>query len=90
MSEKNELSEQSNEVKKKGRKPKQSNYFDVQEEMAVIDFLTAKTYEEKNKIYNDFLRKPLDRIAYPAVAVANVICVLFASTEVISAGIIML
>jgi hypothetical protein len=62
MSEKNELSEQSNEVKKKGRKPKQSNYFDVQEEMAVIDFLTAKTYEEKNKIYNDFLRKPLDKM----------------------------
>ena len=62
MSKKNELSEQSNEVKKKGRKPKQSNYFDVQEEMAVIDFLTAKTYEEKNKIYNDFLRKPLDKM----------------------------
>jgi hypothetical protein len=50
------------EVKKKGRKPKQLNYFDVQEEMAVIDFLAAKTYEEKNKIYNDFLRKPLDKM----------------------------
>ena len=62
MSEKNELSEQSNEVKKNGRKPKQSNYLDVQEEMAVIDILTAKTYEEKNKIYNDFLRKPLDKM----------------------------
>jgi len=50
------------ELKKKGRKPKQANYFDVQEEMAVINFLSAKTYEEKNKIYNDFLKKPLDKM----------------------------
>ena len=50
------------ELKKKGRKPKQSNYFDVQEEMAVLDFLAATTYEEKNKIYNEFLKKPLDKM----------------------------
>jgi len=50
------------ELKKKGRKPKQSNYFDVREELAVIDFLQAETFEEKNKIYNDFLRKPLDKM----------------------------
>ena len=50
------------ELKKKGRKPKQANYFDVQEELAVINFLSAKTYEEKNKIYNDFLKKPLDKM----------------------------
>jgi hypothetical protein len=50
------------ELKKKGRKPKQTNYFDIQEELAVVEFLTAKTYEEKNKIYNDFLRKPLDKM----------------------------
>lgn len=49
-------------TKKKGRKPKQANYFDVQEEMAVIRFLEATTFEEKNKIYNDFLRKPLDKM----------------------------
>ena len=40
------------ELKKKGRKPKQKNYFDVPEEEAVIRFLAAETYEEKNKIYN--------------------------------------
>lgn len=62
MSDETELTGQTNEVKKKGRKPKQSNYFDTREEMAVIDFLAAKTYEEKNKIYNDFLRKPLDKM----------------------------
>ena len=47
------------ELKKKGRKPKQANYFDVREEEAVVRFLQAETFEEKNKIYNDFLRKPL-------------------------------
>ena len=50
------------ELAKKGRKPKQANYFDVREEMAVIRFLSASTFEEKNKIYNDYLRKPLDKM----------------------------
>lgn len=50
------------EIKKKGRKPKQVNYFDVREEIAVVDFLTADSFDEKNKIYNEFLRKPLDKM----------------------------
>jgi len=50
------------ELKKKGRKPKQANYFDVPEELAVIRFLESTSYEERNKIYNDFLRKPLDKM----------------------------
>ena len=50
------------ELKKKGRKPKQANYFDVQEELAVINFLSTESWEEKNKIYNEFLRKPLDKM----------------------------
>jgi predicted SprT family Zn-dependent metalloprotease len=50
------------ELKKKGRKPKQANYFDVREEMAVIRFLSADTFEEKNQIYNEYLRKPLDKM----------------------------
>ena len=50
------------ELKKKGRKPKQLNYFDVPEELAVVRFLEATTYEERNKIYNDFLKKPLDKM----------------------------
>jgi hypothetical protein len=50
------------ELKKKGRKPTQLNYFDVREELAVVRFLEAKTYEEKNKIYNDFLKHPLDKM----------------------------
>jgi hypothetical protein len=54
--------ETSTELKKKGRKPTQENYFDVREELAVIDYLTATSFEEKNKIYNNSLRKPLDKM----------------------------
>lgn len=50
------------EVKPKGRKPKKANYFDIEEEEAVINFLMASSNEEKNKIYNQFLRKPLDKM----------------------------
>jgi hypothetical protein len=49
-------------TKKKGRKPKQTNYFDVREELAVIKFLETDSAEERNKIYNDFLRGPLDKM----------------------------
>jgi hypothetical protein len=49
-------------LKKKGRKPLKENYFDIREENAVKEFLIAKTSEEKNKIYNEFLRSPLDKM----------------------------
>jgi len=54
--------ETSVESKKKGRKPTQTNYFDVKEEMAVLRFLEATSLHERNKIYNEFLRKPLDKM----------------------------
>jgi len=47
---------------KRGRKAKSQNYFDVREEKAVRMFLTASTWEEKNSIYNEFLRAPLDKM----------------------------
>ena len=50
------------DIKKKGRKPVQTNYFDVKEEMAVVRFLNTESAEERNKIYNEFLRKPLDKM----------------------------
>jgi predicted SprT family Zn-dependent metalloprotease len=50
------------EVKKKGRKPKPNNYFDEREENAVRMYLTAESFEEKNKIYNEFLKHPLDKM----------------------------
>lgn len=49
-------------AKKRGRKAVQTNYFDVREEDAVRAFLIAESYEEKNKIYNQFLRGPLDKM----------------------------
>ena len=49
------------EVSKK-KKPSSENYFDIREENAVRMFLTASTFDEKNKIYNEYLRYPLDKM----------------------------
>ena len=49
-------------LKKRGRKTTNVNYFDVEEEDAVKSFLLAKTSEEKNKIYNEVVRAPLDKM----------------------------
>lgn len=58
------LSAQTEDVlsKKRGRKSVKENYFDVREETAVRNFLLAESFEEKNKIYNEFLRAPLDKM----------------------------
>ena len=48
--------------KKRGRKTVNLNYFAEKEELAVRNFLIAETFEEKNKIYNEFLRAPLDKM----------------------------
>ena len=48
--------------KKRGRKATTTNYFDVREEDAVKAFLLAESYEEKNQIYNEFLRAPFDKM----------------------------
>jgi hypothetical protein len=50
------------EKKKKGRKPSTLNYFAEREEEAVRNFLVAETQNEKNRIYNEFLRHPLDKM----------------------------
>lgn len=49
---------------KDGKKPakKKTNYFDVEEENAVRLFLASETFEEKNRIYNEFLRAPIDKM----------------------------
>lgn len=60
MTEKNSNAEL--EEKKKGRKKKVNNYFAEREENAVRMFLTANSQEERNKIYNDFLKEPLDKM----------------------------
>jgi len=58
----NQDEKQTDDLKKKGRKPKSDNYFDEKEELAVRLYLSASTFEEKNKIYNQSLRKPLDKM----------------------------
>jgi hypothetical protein len=62
MSENEESLEQGTEKKKKGRKPTQKKYFDEPEENAVREFLITDSIEEKNKIYNEFLKEPLDKM----------------------------
>lgn len=49
-------------VVSKKKKPSTENYFDIREENAVRMFLTASTFDEKNKIYNEYLRYPLDKM----------------------------
>lgn len=49
-------------LKKRGRKSKKDNYFDVREEIAVVNFISSKNEDEKNKIYNEYLRAPLDKM----------------------------
>jgi hypothetical protein len=49
-------------AKKRGRKTTSTNYFDVAEENAVRLYLSATTFEEKNQIYNEYLRGPLDKM----------------------------
>jgi hypothetical protein len=55
-------SSQSDVLKKRAKKGTSDNYFDVREEFAVRMFLTANTFDERNKIYNEFLRYPLDKM----------------------------
>ena len=57
----NQIVDVIDDTKKTKKKPKE-NYFDVREENAVIEFLTATSFYDKNKIYNEFLRKPLDKM----------------------------
>ena len=47
---------------KRGRKPKTVNYFDVREETAVVMFLNADSFEERNRIYNEYLRGPIEKM----------------------------
>mgnify|MGYP000114604783 CR=1 FL=1 len=62
MSEDENVLDKTDELKKKGRKPKTNNYFDEVEENAVREYLTATTMDEKNRIYNNYLKIPLDKM----------------------------
>ena len=50
----------SEEPKKRGRKRTSNLYFGPDQEKAVVDFLTSDSYNERNKIYNQHLRGPIN------------------------------
>jgi hypothetical protein len=62
MVENENLDPELNEKKKKGRKPTVKKYFDEPEENAVRLYLGTDSKEDKNKIYNEFLKYPLDKM----------------------------
>lgn len=41
---------------------KKKNYFGENEEQAVVDYLNAKTFAEKDRIYREHLREPIDKM----------------------------
>jgi len=58
----NDNNENTYETNKTVKKQKSNNYFDVREEEAVKNYIIAETKEEKEKIYNEYLRVPLDKM----------------------------
>ena len=52
----------SEESKKRGRKRTTNLYFGPEEELAVVEFLTCDDEHMRNKIYNNSLRHPLNKM----------------------------
>ena len=52
----------SEEPKKRGRKRTSNLYFGPDQEEAVVNFLTSESYSERNKIYNEFLKDPINKM----------------------------
>ena len=50
------------EQKTKAKKTGKENYFDIREEDAVLKFLASNSTQERNEIYNTFLKAPLDKM----------------------------
>ena len=49
-------------VNKRGRKRKNDMYFGPNEEEAVINFLESEDETERNLIFNEWLKGPLDKM----------------------------
>ena len=56
------ITEVTYETNKTDKKIKKNNYFDVREEEAVKAYLIAETKIEKDLIYNEFLKYPLEKM----------------------------
>ena len=47
---------------KRGRKPKNKNYFGEEQENAVREYLSCNDYERKNMIYNEILKPAFEKM----------------------------
>jgi len=56
------VSEDTKKTKKRGRKKKSKTYFGKVEEQAVVDFLKEEDDFKKEKIYRDYLEKPINKM----------------------------
>jgi hypothetical protein len=54
--------DKSEDLKSKRSGKTTTNYFDVREEQAVVDYITAETKKEKEVIYNSLLKDPLNKM----------------------------
>ena len=54
--------DESEDLKSKRSGKTTTNYFDVREEQAVVDYITAETKKEKEVIYNSLLKDPLNKM----------------------------
>jgi len=54
--------EETKEPKKRGRKRKTDYYFGPEQEAAVVEFLESDDQLERTRIYNKWLREPLDKM----------------------------
>ena len=52
----------SEEPKKRGRKRTTNLYFGPEQEEAVVSFLTSDDWDERNRLYNNHLRAPLNKM----------------------------
>tara|TARA_R110000803_G_scaffold13641_1_gene38266 strand:+ start:6774 stop:7508 length:735 start_codon:yes stop_codon:yes gene_type:complete len=52
----------SEEPKKRGRKRTTNLYFGPEQEEAVVKFLTSDSESDRNKIYNEFLKHPINKM----------------------------
>jgi hypothetical protein len=52
----------SEEPKKRGRKRTKNLYFGPEQEEAVVKFLTSESYSERNRIYVEYLKDPINKM----------------------------
>ena len=62
--------------KKRGRKRTSNLYFGPEQETAVVNFLNSSDDDEKNKIFNTYLRAPLNKMIESIIRRYKLYCTL--------------